>query len=252
MARLTSQTLDNGDPVMLYVKEREYLLSVIDDLFKFRLNDCTGGLLAIRCNADHLLVSCTGEAFRRWHCGLEDFIVTDNEGNVVEKHKYAAGHGFLVALELFKQFPLCNAVLHSHNEYSHAFAALNRAVPPAAHLLQTLGEVPCIKVEDQKIKEEYFRNPYPVEIPSSLSNRPEIVAVNRQIIPQIKEKLGHRKHELEKHGLAFTTYQHGVYVLARNMDEAFNNLARVEASARTYIYGSLILQRERLEAEGRA
>jgi len=158
----------------------------------------------------------------------------------------------MIVLELFKQFPLCNAVLHSHAEYSHAFAALNLSVPPAAHLMQTLGEAPCIKVEDQRIKEEYFRQPYPVEVPAAMSYRPEIVAVNQQIIPQIKEKLGHRQHELEKHGLVFTTYQHGVYVMARNMDEAFNNLARVEASARTYIYGGLILGRERWEAEGRA
>ncbi|MGE0129554.1 MAG: class II aldolase/adducin family protein [Blastocatellales bacterium] len=237
---------------MLYVKEREYLLSLLDDLIKFRLVDCTGGLMALRCNADHLLFSGSGEAFRRWHCGLEDFIVTDNEGAVVEKHERGAAHGFLVALELFKQFPLCNAVLHTHSEYSHAFSALDLAVPPAAHLMQTLGEVPCIKVEDQRIKEEYFRQPYPIEVPAAMEHRPEIVAVNQRIVPQIKEKLGHRKHELEKHGLAFTTYQHGIYVFARNMDEAFNNLARVEASARTYIYGSLILGRERLEAEGRA
>jgi len=233
---------------MLYVKEREYLLSVLDDLIKFRLLDCTGGLMALRCNADHLLFSVTGEAFRRWRAKLEDFIVTDNEGGVVEKHEHGAAAGFLIVLELFKQFPLCNAVLHTHAEYSHAFAALDLGIPPASHLMQTLGEAPCLRVEDQRIKEEYFRRPYPVEVPAAMNYRPDIVAVNQQIVPQIKEKLGHRQHELEKHGLAFTTYQHGVYVFARNMDEAFNNLARVEASARTYIYGSLILGRERLEA----
>lgn len=229
---------------MLYVKEREYLLSVLEDLIRFRLVDCTGGLMALRCNADHLIFSTSGEAFRRWHVGLEDFIVTDNEGNVVEKHERNAAAGFLVTLELFKQFPLCNAVLHSHSEYSLAFAALDRPVAPAAHLMQTLGEVPCLRADDQKIKEEYFRNPYPVEVPSAMDDRPEIVAVNSVIVPQIGEKFGHRKHELERHGMAFTTYQHGVYVFARNMDEAFNNLARVEAAARTSIYTSLILEQE--------
>lgn len=235
---------------MLYLEERKYLLGVQEDLIKFRLVDCTGGMVAVRCGAEHLLFSAAGEAFRRWHVGSEDFIVTDLDGNVVERHERNAAAGFLVALELFKLFPGCNAVLHTHSEYSLAFSALDRAVPQAAHLAQTLGAVPCIRVEDQQIKEEYFRNPYPVTVPDAMDNRPDIVAVNQQIVPQLKSKLGHRAAELERHGLAFTTYQHGIYVFARNMDEAFNNLARIEASARTYIYGSLILQRELLESDG--
>ena len=63
---------------MLYADERRSLNGVIDDLIKFRLVDCTGGMLAVRCNADHLMFSVSGGGFRRWHTGLEDFIVTDN------------------------------------------------------------------------------------------------------------------------------------------------------------------------------
>jgi len=229
---------------VLYIDERKYLLEVIDDLIKFRLVDCTGGSLAVRCNADHLLFSASGESFARWHTGLNDFVVTDNAGKLVEKHGRDAAAGFLISLELFNQFPLCNAVLHSHSEYSLAFAALDMPVTPAAHLIQTLGEVPCLRAEDQQIKDDYFRNPYPIDVPDAMENRPEIVAVNLQLVAQIDKNFGHRKQELERHGLAFTTYQHGIYVFARNIDEAFNNLARVEASARTAIYSSAILGRE--------
>lgn len=233
---------------MLYTDERKYLLGIIDDLVKYRLVDCTGGMVAVRCNADHLLFSAAGESFRRWHSGVDDFVVTDNAGKVIERHERGAAAGFLIALELFNQFPLCNAVLHAHSEYSLAFAALDLPVAPAAHLMQTLGEVPCLRAEDQQIKDEYFRNPYPVEVPDAMDHRPEIVAVNLQLVPQIEKHFGHRKQELERHGLAFTTYQHGIYVFARNIDEAFNNLARVEASARTHIYSSAILERESRES----
>ena len=228
---------------MLYPDERKYLLGIVDDLVKFRLVDCTGGMLAMRCSAEHLLFSASGESFRRWHSDVNDFVVTDNSGNLVEKGERGAAAGFLVALELLSQFPLCNAVLHTHSEYSLAFAALDIPVAPAAHLMQTLGEVPCLRVEDKQIKDEYLRNPYPVEVPDAMDNRPDIVAVNLQLVPQIDKHFGHRKQELERHGLAFTVYQHGLYVFARNMDEAFNNLARVEASARTAIYSSAILGR---------
>lgn len=232
---------------MLYLKEREYLLSVLTDLIKFRLVDCTGGLLAIRCNDEHILMTTTGEAFRRWHIGIEDFIVTDYLGNIVEKHEYSSPAGTLVALDLFKNFPLCNAVLHTHSEYSHAFASLNQAVPQAAHLIQTLGDVPCIMVEDKKIKDEYFANPYPLDVPQSMLNRPDVVAVNLKVIEKINEALIHRKDELSKHGLAFLAYKHGIYVFAKNMDEAFENLARIESSARTYIYGGIVLMRQKID-----
>ncbi|MGE0129555.1 MAG: class II aldolase/adducin family protein [Blastocatellales bacterium] len=237
---------------MLYVEERQHLLRVLDDLIKFRLIDCTGGLLALRCGPERLLMTTFGAAFRRWRLGLEDFIVTDNEGGVVEKHQHAGPASTLMVLEIFRLFPLCNAVLHTHAEYSLAIASLDRAVPPAAHLMQTLGEVPCLRADDKQIKDDYFRNPYPVKVPPAMNYRPEVAAVSQRILPQVKEKLGHRKDELAKHGLAFTTYKHGVTAFARNMDEAFNNLARVEASARTYIYGSPIQGRERWEVDERA
>lgn len=232
---------------MLYVEERMYLLGILEDLIKYRLIDCTGGLLAIRCNNEHILMTTTGEAFRRWHIGIEDFIVTDYFGNIVEKHKYSSPAGTLIALDLFRNFPLCSAVLHTHSEYGHAFASLNQAVPQAAHLIQTLGEVPCIMVEDKKIKDDYLASPYPLDVPQSMLNRPDVVAVNLKVIEKVNDVLLGRKEELQKHGLAFLAYKHGIYVFAKSMDEAFENLARIESSARTYIYGGIIMMRQKIE-----
>jgi ribulose-5-phosphate 4-epimerase/fuculose-1-phosphate aldolase len=233
---------------MLYIEERRHLLHVLEDLKRYNLIDAAGGLLSQRCGRDHLICSAAGGSFRRWNLGLEDFVVTDNAGEVVEKGSRGAAAGFLITLEAYRLFPLCNAVLHSHAPYSLAFAALGRPVPAAAHLAQTLGEVPCLRVDDQKIKDEYRRNPYPVHVPPCLDQRPEVAAVNQRLVPQLAARLGHRAQELERHGIAFTLYQHGIYVLARNIDEAANNLARIEAAARTYLFGALILQRERMEA----
>jgi len=233
---------------VLYTDERKYLLGIIDDLVKYRLVDCTGGMVAVRCNADHLLFSAAGESFRRWHSGVDDFVVTDNAGKVIERHERGAAAGFLIALELFNQFPLCNAVLHAHSEYSLAFAALDLPVAPAAHLMQTLGEVPCLRAEDQQIKDESSVTHTRSKFPTRWTTAPKLWPSTCNCVPQIEKHFGHRKQELERHGLAFTTYQHGIYVFARNIDEAFNNLARVEASARTHIYSSAILERESRES----
>ncbi len=232
---------------MLYTEERTHLLGVISNLLKFSLLDCTGGVMALRCSPNHLLMTTFGSAFRRWKLGLEDFIVTDNEGDLVEKHQHLGPSGLLVVLEIFKSFPLSNAVLHTHAEYSLAFASIERPIAPCIQLTQALGEVPCLRADDQQIKEEYLRNPYPVKVPTGMPNRPEIVAVNQRLVPQIEKELGDRKHELVHRGLAFTTYKHGLTAFAGNTDEAFDTLAQVEAAARTHIYGSLILAQERRE-----
>jgi ribulose-5-phosphate 4-epimerase/fuculose-1-phosphate aldolase len=52
--------------------------------------------------------------------------------------------------------------------------------------------------------------------------------------------LGKRSQELKRHGLAFTVYKHGIFVLARNIDEAFDNLLRVEKNAQTQIFATML------------
>ncbi|MFN0123924.1 MAG: hypothetical protein ACKV2V_25765 [Blastocatellia bacterium] len=107
-------------------------------------------------------------------------------------------------------------------------------------LTQTLGEIPCLGVDETELKQSYRQNPWPIDLPAGMIQRPELMALNQAVFPQLHEKFGGRKDELERHGLAFTLYQHGVTVFAKNMDEAFNNLARIESCARSYIYGQSI------------
>jgi len=45
---------------------------------------------------------------------------------------------------------------------------------------------------------------------------------------------------MERHGLAITHYQHGIFVFGRNIWEAFDNLERVEANARAIIFSKLL------------
>jgi ribulose-5-phosphate 4-epimerase/fuculose-1-phosphate aldolase len=218
---------------MLYVEQRAELIEVVNDLIRFRLLDCTGGMLAVRCGSDHLLMTTFGAGFRRWCLGLDDFIVCDIEGDVVEMQQYGGPASLLIVLEAFRTFPTCGAVLHSHAEFSLAYASLNRP----------FDGVPCLRADDQQIKDDYLRNPYPVKVPAAMPHRPEVVAVNQYLLPQLHEELGHREAELASPGLAFTTYRHGITVLACNLDQATRRLAQAETAARGYIRGAAVLGR---------
>lgn len=139
-------------------------------------------------------------------------------------------------LQLYKQFPLARAIAHSHCSYCFLFASAGAAVPQTTTASDVLGEVPCIipSESDIDIKSRLVAQPSKVRIPSALSPRQDVYAVNNALLPKVMEKLHGlgRESELRRHGLAFTLYRHGIVVLARHIEEATENVERVETSAR--------------------
>jgi ribulose-5-phosphate 4-epimerase/fuculose-1-phosphate aldolase len=230
---------------LLYREQRLQILSLIEDLKTFDLLDTTGGAVSVRCGAEHVLTVAQGAGFRRWRLGEEDFVVLDFAGNAVQRGERLGPPGGTVHLQLYKLFPECNAVIHTHARYSTAFACLGLPVPPVTNLAETLGEVPCLKADDAAIKRKFAEGGVKLEVPSGLPQRPELMAINEVYLAQVEEKLLPRREELKKHGLAFTLYRHGVFAFARNLDEAFNNLARVEGAARAFADGRQIAGRLR-------
>ncbi|MCK9421228.1 MAG: class II aldolase/adducin family protein [Bacteroidales bacterium] len=220
---------------MLFIEEKNKIISVLEDLLFYDLIDTGGGDISVRCNENKLITTPSGSAFRRWHVHTEDLVVLDLDGKIIEKGKYLGPGETPITLAIYNLFPNCNACIHSHTKYSLAFASKNKAIPSTINLMDILGEVPCLKAEDAKIKKEFKINDH-TSIPEGMIQRPDVAEIFiSYIIPQLKTKFLPRKKELEKHGLAFTIYKHGVFVFARNLDEAFENLMRVEASARNYI-----------------
>ena len=226
---------------MMYNEIRTYLVEIVQDMLKYGLLNIGGGAIGYRCNENHILITTTGSAFRRWKITEKDFIVADNNGKIVEQTGNLGATGVPIILDIFREIPNCNAIVHSHAEYSHALASIKMSIPHNCHLLDTLGEVPCLVTDDFKIKNDFLKNPTSVEIPDAMVQRKDVADVYiNHILPQIKTLIYPRKEELQRHGLAFTLYRHGVYVLARNIDEAVENLNRVESSARAFIYSSIV------------
>lgn len=225
---------------MLYASEREQLLDILWSLKTYQLIDCSGGALSLRCG-EHILITTTGSAFRRWQLGPTDFIVLDADGGVVERSDRLGPAGTPIHLALYHLFPACGAVIHAHSPYSLAFAARGRTIPSETNLLDTLGEVPCLVADDRTVKSEVREAGVAVEVPAGVVQRPDVYAINtRYLIPQLANVLLHRRDELGRHGLTFTVYRHGVFAFARSADEAFENLVRVETSARTHILARVI------------
>lgn len=151
----------------------------------------------------------------------------------------------LIHSHIYGELPLANAVIHTHSPHSLVFACHGRTIQPFTLQSQTLGEVPCFDSDVDAVKERHrtLLDAQKESITSGVSGYRYAQKHFESIPQQITKVLSSRKHELKRHGLAFTVYKHGVFVCARNMSEAFDNLIRVERNAQVQLLSSNLKQK---------
>ena len=205
-------------------------------LYGWNWHDTTGGSFSVRLRSQGTLFALTPEhaGFRRWKL-IERGLVGLNMN--VERSTYttasedlSAHPGARVHQNSYRHFPLANAALHDHAAYSLAFACATASMQPFTPQSQMLGEIPCLDSDVDQVEERHKSLVHEQEqqITSGVAGS-DCVARHCSGLPgQDISRLGDRAGELKRHGLAFTVYQHGVFVMARILSEAFDNPIRVE------------------------
>lgn len=227
---------------MEYEAERDLIANTVRRLKGWGMLDCTGGAVSCRAADGTILLTPSGTSFRSWEMVPSDVIALDPEGRIVDRTSRLGASGTQVHLAVYQDFPAVGGIVHAHAPYSLPFASLGRTVPAVTNQLDTLGEIPCLVANDTALKADVRSGRLQVPVPEGIVQRPEVNAVNvHQVIPQLREKLGPRAAEVERHGLAFLVYRHGAFTIARGLYEAAENFARVEVAARTALYQALLL-----------
>jgi len=203
----------------------------------------TGVAISVRVDDGSILVDPSGTGFRR--CGLttDEIIVIDEKCELIEGPKSRrAPVNTVIHAEFYRRFPLAKACVHCHPVYSGVFACLGRTIEPFTLQSKLIGSVPCVMVNDSEAKDEYYRleDPETVKVPSGLMQRPEVFYVMDRAAKEATSLIRDRADELRRHGLAFTLFEHGIFVFGRNLGEAFDNLERVECNARTILFAQLL------------
>jgi L-ribulose-5-phosphate 4-epimerase len=91
---------------------------------------------------------------------LEDMIVTDLDGRIVEG-KVKPSSDLATHLLLYKEFPSIGGVAHTHSEYATAWAQAGRPIPPfgTTHADYFYGEVPVTaELTDAEVEGEYVHS----------------------------------------------------------------------------------------------
>lgn len=91
---------------------------------------------------------------------VEDMVVVDLEGNVVEGH-YKPSSDMPTHLELYKKYPEIGGVVHTHSNYATSWAQSGRDIPcyGTTHADYVYGSVPCTRsLTKEEIDSEYEKN----------------------------------------------------------------------------------------------
>ena len=111
----------------------------------------------------------------------DDMVVVDLDGKVVEG-KWRPSSDTPTHIELYKAFPSCGGIVHTHSRWATSFAQAGRGIAPLGTTQGDYfyGEIPCTReMTDEEIKGEYeketgkvivetFRDIDPAEIPAVL------------------------------------------------------------------------------------
>jgi ribulose-5-phosphate 4-epimerase/fuculose-1-phosphate aldolase len=228
---LSNSAVWKGETV--YESARNEVVSVVDDLIRFDYLECNGGAVAVRLPDGNIMMTPTGAAVRRWRLEPDDLVVMTPTGDVVERGDHPSAASTLQVLLLFEAFPAANAIIHTHAQWSLAYATAGVSIPPAITSFDRYGDVPCILFRDGEFKARFKSDPWPVPMPAAmLSSRPDVAAVGQAIAGEAIERLLPRAAELGAHGLAFTMYRHGLVVFAGSLTRAVQDVTAIEANAR--------------------
>ena len=87
----------------------------------------------------------------------EDMVVVDLDGNVVEG-KWKPSSDMPTHIELYKAFPACGGIVHTHSRWATTFAQAGREIPAMGTTQGDYfyGAIPCTRpMTDEEIQGEY-------------------------------------------------------------------------------------------------
>ena len=90
----------------------------------------------------------------------EDMVIVDLDGKVVEG-KWKPSSDTATHVELYKAFPECGGIVHTHSSYATSWAQAGRDIPcyGTTHADYFYGDIPCLRcLTREEIEDAYERN----------------------------------------------------------------------------------------------
>jgi L-fuculose-phosphate aldolase len=131
---------------------REAVLAAAQKMLEDGLVEGTSGNISGRLEGD--LVCCTPSSVAYDTMTLEDLVVVDLDGNVVEGHRSPTTEKDL-HLSALRRYPELGAVIHTHAVYATMFALAHEPIPAVIEevVVYLGGDVPCCEYKGTGTKD---------------------------------------------------------------------------------------------------
>lgn len=191
---------------------REHLVHIAGLVFSRHLTDSSGGNLSLRQGDRVFMSPAHAGSKQQWQIEAKDVVALDLRGNVIEGPDRRTRE-WQFHLGIYNAFQGAGGIIHAQAGYLMAFVAAGKPIPPVLEHTQKFGTIGLTR---------------PAKAHSA------------ELARLVVEALEPQKAALEKHGIATLVPQHGIVVVGRDLDDAFDTLERIETNAQAYLLGRLL------------
>ena len=182
-------------------------------MYSRKLTDSAGGNISVRAGELVCITPRYAGAKFRWELRPEQVLVCDLDGKKLE------GEGDIsreakVHLSLLREFPDQNAVVHGHAQNALIFCAAGLPIEPVMEDTLKFGKVDICKYAP---------------------------AHSEDLSKFIVEKMKENAEALKKGSAGVLAPWHGLFVLAKDLDMAYDSFERIDGNAHIILMSSILL-----------
>ncbi len=191
---------------------REHLARIARLVFARRLTDSSGGNLSLRDGERVYLSPSRAGSQQQWQIEARDVVALDFEGRVIEGPDRRTRE-WQFHLGIYNALPRAGGIIHAQAGHFMAFVAAGRPMAPVLEHTRKFG---------------------------TIGVTPPAPAHSAELAHNVVETFRSQAKGLERHALATFVPQHGIIVVGRDLDDAFDTLDRLETNAQAILLGKLL------------
>ena len=205
-------------------KVREKIAGFGAMLYDRFLTDAAGGNISARVGDVFCITSRFCGQKYQWHIRPEQVLVVDAQGKILD------GDGDIsreskVHLALYQAFPMANGIVHCHPRNVLAFCAAGKSIQPVLEATWKFGEIKVV--------------PYAPAHSADLAN-------------YIVDGIRGQEARIIKHAAAVMGRWHGLFVVGKDLDAAYDAAERIDTNARIIMLSRTIESNLELADEWKA
>jgi L-fuculose-phosphate aldolase len=191
---------------------REHLARIARLVFARRLTDASGGNLSLRQGDRVYMTPAKAGSRQQWQIEPDDIVTLDFQGNLIEGPDRRTRE-WQFHLGIYRAFEKAGGIIHAQGGHFMAFVATEKPMPMVLEHTKKFGTIGLARFAP---------------------------AHSADLAENILEALRPQAPGLERHAIATMVPQHGIVVVGRDLDDAFDALDRLETNARAAIFGRFI------------